>query len=225
MAKRALGLIEVKGYLGAVVAADLAVKAANVSIINIEKIKSGLNTVHITGDVGAVKAAVAAAVAELENKSFYRGSHVIASMDEQTEKLIRAEKKLKKEEPLPVEEQKVEEQAIAVEQAAPLAQSKEEVAVSANLVASPEPLGTTEQVNEQAKETTEVVEIPTSIEEEAVETPFVPKFSQTELEKLKVVKLRSIAYREKDIQLSKKEIKFANKRQLVQALMELSRKE
>ncbi|HFU3728473.1 TPA: BMC domain-containing protein [Streptococcus suis] len=219
MAKRALGLIEVKGYLGAVVAADLAVKAANVSIINIEKIKSGLNTVHITGDVGAVKAAVAAAVAELENKSFYRGSHVIASMDEQTEKLIRAEKKLKKEEPLPVEEQKVEEQA------EPLNPLKEEVAVSANLVESPEPLGTTEQVNEQAKETTEVVEIPTSIEEEAVETPFVPKFSQTELEKLKVVKLRSIAYREKDIQLSKKEIKFANKRQLVQALMELSRKE
>ncbi|HEM3726027.1 TPA: BMC domain-containing protein [Streptococcus suis] len=219
MAKRALGLIEVKGYLGAVVAADLAVKAANVSIINIEKIKSGLNTVHITGDVGAVKAAVAAAVAELENKSFYRGSHVIASMDEQTEKLIRAEKKLKKEEPLPVEEQKVEEQV------EPLNPLKEEVAVSANLVESPEPLGTTEQVNEQAKETTEVVEIPTSIEEEAVETPFVPKFSQTELEKLKVVKLRSIAYREKDIQLSKKEIKFANKRQLVQALMELSRKE
>lgn len=219
MAKRALGLIEVKGYLGAVVAADLAVKAANVSIINIEKIKSGLNTVHITGDVGAVKAAVAAAVAELENKSFYRGSHVIASMDEQTEKLIRAEKKLKKEEPLPVEEQKVEEQA------EPLNPLKEEVAVSANLVESPEPLGTTEQVNEQAKETTEVVEIPTSIEEEVVETPFVPKFSQTELEKLKVVKLRSIAYREKDIQLSKKEIKFANKRQLVQALMELSRKE
>ncbi|WP_105209127.1 BMC domain-containing protein [Streptococcus suis] len=219
MAKRALGLIEVKGYLGAVVAADLAVKAANVSIINIEKIKSGLNTVHITGDVGAVKAAVAAAVAELENKSFYRGSHVIASMDEQTEKLIRAEKKLKKEEPLPVEEQKVEEQAESLN---PL---KEEVAVSANLVESPEPLGTTEQVNEQAKETTEVVEIPTSIEEEVVETPIVPKFSQTELEKLKVVKLRSIAYREKDIQLSKKEIKFANKRQLVQALMELSRKE
>ncbi|WP_105116845.1 BMC domain-containing protein [Streptococcus suis] len=219
MAKRALGLIEVKGYLGAVVAADLAVKAANVSIINIEKIKSGLNTVHITGDVGAVKAAVAAAVAELENKSFYRGSHVIASMDEQTEKLIRAEKKLKKEEPLPVEEQKVEEQA------EPLNPLKEEVAVSVNLVESPEPLGTTEQVNEQAKETTEVVKIPTSIEEEAVETPFVPKFSQTELEKLKVVKLRSIAYREKDIQLSKKEIKFANKRQLVQALMELSRKE
>ncbi|HFI0394516.1 TPA: BMC domain-containing protein [Streptococcus suis] len=219
MAKRALGLIEVKGYLGAVVAADLAVKAANVSIINIEKIKSGLNTVHITGDVGAVKAAVAAAVAELENKSFYRGSHVIASMDEQTEKLIRAEKKLKKEEPLPVEEQKVEEQV------EPLNPLKEEVAVSANLVESPEPLGTTEQVNEQAKETTEVVEIPTSIEEEAVETPIVSKFSQTELEKLKVVKLRSIAYREKDIQLSKKEIKFANKRQLVQALMELSRKE
>ncbi|HFI0253566.1 TPA: BMC domain-containing protein [Streptococcus suis] len=219
MAKRALGLIEVKGYLGAVVAADLAVKAANVSIINIEKIKSGLNTVHITGDVGAVKAAVAAAVAELENKSFYRSSHVIASMDEQTEKLIRAEKKLKKEEPLPVEEQKVEEQA------EPLNPLKVEVVVSANLVESPEPLGTTEQVKEQAKKTTEVVETPTSIEEEAVETPFVPKFSQTELEKLKVVKLRSIAYREKDIQLSKKEIKFANKRQLVQALMELSRKE
>ena len=47
MADRALGLIEVKGYLGAVVAADAALKAANVSLLNIETVKAGLNTVQL----------------------------------------------------------------------------------------------------------------------------------------------------------------------------------
>ncbi|HFI0158708.1 TPA: BMC domain-containing protein [Streptococcus suis] len=227
MAKRALGLIEVRGYLGAVVAADIAVKAANVSIINIEKIKSGLNTVHITGDVGAVKAAVAAAVAELENKSFYRGSHVIASMDEQTEKMIRADKKIRKVEQPPLEAQTEEVEVVSEVQEQQPSPTVEviETSVSTNPLDSSDSVETTEQVQEQVEEPAEEVELPTSVEEEKVENRFVPKFSQSELEKLKVVKLRSLAYREKDIQLSKKEIKFANKRQLVQALMELSRKE
>ena len=55
MAEKALGLIEVRGFLGAVVVADAALKAANVSLLNVETVKSGLNTVQLVGDVSAVR--------------------------------------------------------------------------------------------------------------------------------------------------------------------------
>ena len=54
---KALGMIETKGLIAAVEAADAMVKAANVTLIGKEKIGSGLITVMVRGDVGAVKAA------------------------------------------------------------------------------------------------------------------------------------------------------------------------
>jgi ethanolamine utilization protein EutM len=53
----ALGMIETKGLVGAIEAADAMVKAANVELIGSERIGSGLVTVMVRGDVGAVKAA------------------------------------------------------------------------------------------------------------------------------------------------------------------------
>ena len=60
MQKEALGMIETKGLVGAIEAADAMVKSANVTLVGYEKIGSGLVTVMVRGDVGAVKAAVAA---------------------------------------------------------------------------------------------------------------------------------------------------------------------
>lgn len=54
----ALGLIETKGLVAAIEAADAMVKSANVQLVGYEKIGSGLVTVMVRGDVGAVKAAV-----------------------------------------------------------------------------------------------------------------------------------------------------------------------
>ena len=53
----ALGMIETKGLVGAIEAADAMTKSANVTLIGYEKIGSGLVTVMVRGDVGAVKAA------------------------------------------------------------------------------------------------------------------------------------------------------------------------
>ena len=53
----ALGMVETKGLVGAIEAADAMVKAANVTLEGTEKIGSGLVTVMVRGDVGAVKAA------------------------------------------------------------------------------------------------------------------------------------------------------------------------
>ena len=57
--------------------------------------------------------------------------------------------------------------------------------------------------------------------EEEFSTEGQPKYSEEELKKFKVVELRSIAYREDEVDLSKKEIKFANKQLLIRALMKL----
>jgi ethanolamine utilization protein EutM len=60
MAENALGMIETKGYVAALAAADAMVKAANVTIVAREEVGDGLVAVVIQGDVGAVKAATEA---------------------------------------------------------------------------------------------------------------------------------------------------------------------
>ena len=64
MTNEALGMVETKGLVGSIEAADAMVKAANVTLIGYEKIGSGLVTVMVRGDVGAVKAATDAGSAE-----------------------------------------------------------------------------------------------------------------------------------------------------------------
>ena len=60
MANQAIGLIETKGYVAALAAADAMVKAANVTIVGRQEVGDGLVAVTIVGDVGAVKAATEA---------------------------------------------------------------------------------------------------------------------------------------------------------------------
>ena len=60
----ALGMIETKGLVGSIEAADAMVKAANVTLIGKEFVGGGLVTVMVRGDVGAVKAATDAAAAQ-----------------------------------------------------------------------------------------------------------------------------------------------------------------
>jgi ethanolamine utilization protein EutM len=60
MSNQAIGMIETKGYVAALAAADAMVKAANVTIIAREQVGDGLVAVVIRGDVGAVKAATEA---------------------------------------------------------------------------------------------------------------------------------------------------------------------
>ena len=73
----ALGMVETKGLIGAIEAADAMVKAANVSLIGKEKIGSGLVTVMVRGDVGAVKAATDAGAAAASRVGELLSVHVI----------------------------------------------------------------------------------------------------------------------------------------------------
>jgi ethanolamine utilization protein EutM len=77
MAKEALGLIETRGYVGAVEAADAMVKAAQVELIGKQQVGGGLVTVLVRGDVGAVKAATDAGAAAAEKVGELVSVHVI----------------------------------------------------------------------------------------------------------------------------------------------------
>lgn len=75
--KEALGMVETRGLIGAIEAADAMVKAANVHLIGKQQIGSGLVTVMVRGDVGAVKAAVDAGAAAAKRVGELHGVHVI----------------------------------------------------------------------------------------------------------------------------------------------------
>ena len=73
----ALGLIETKGLVGAIEAADAMGKAANVQLVGYEKIGSGFVTVMVRGDVGAIRAAVDAGAAAAGKLAEVVAAHVI----------------------------------------------------------------------------------------------------------------------------------------------------
>jgi ethanolamine utilization protein EutM len=70
-------MVETKGLVAAIEAADSMVKSANVALIGYEKIGSGLVTVMVRGDVGAVKAATEAGAAAAEKVGEVVSTHVI----------------------------------------------------------------------------------------------------------------------------------------------------
>jgi ethanolamine utilization protein EutM len=88
MQNEALGMVETKGLVGAIEAADAMVKAANVTLIGKEKIGSGLVTVMVRGDVGAVKAAVEAGAAAAKRIGEVFSIHVIPSPHADVENIL-----------------------------------------------------------------------------------------------------------------------------------------
>ena len=84
----ALGMVETRGLVGAIEAADAMVKAANVFLVGHEKIGSGLVTVMVRGDVGAVKAATDAGAASASAVGEVVSTHVIPRPHTDVEKLL-----------------------------------------------------------------------------------------------------------------------------------------
>ena len=87
--KEALGLIETKGLVGAIEAADAMVKAANVVLVGKEQIGYGLVTVMVRGDVGAVKAATEAGAEAARRVGELVSVHVIPRPHADVEELLK----------------------------------------------------------------------------------------------------------------------------------------
>ncbi len=84
----ALGMVETKGLVGAIEAADAMVKAANVELVGREQVGSGLVTVIVRGDVGAVKAATDAGAAACNNVGELVSVHVIPRPHNEIENIL-----------------------------------------------------------------------------------------------------------------------------------------
>lgn len=88
MASEAIGMIETRGLVGSIEAADAMVKAANVTLMGEERIGGGFVTVIVKGDVGAVKAAVDAGAAAAKRIGELISVHVIPSPHQELDKIL-----------------------------------------------------------------------------------------------------------------------------------------
>ncbi len=194
---KALGLIEVRGKLGAILAADAAVKAANIILIGSEVISGGLTTIHIIGDVAAVKSAVEAGEVAVAGKNCLISSHVIPRLDDQVEQMLMKSFGKKKNNSLDLK-QLNEPIMEEIEKDEKLEEKRD---------AFPTPMNDSEEILQENSKN-------------EVNTIVNSSFDKEKLEKMKVTDLRSLA---NDLNLSaikKSEIKFANKAMLIEALLE-----
>ena len=90
MTQEALGMVETRGLVAAIEAADAMLKAANVELVGTEKIGSGLVSVMVRGDVGAVKAAVEAGASSATKLGEIIATHVIPRPHTDVEKILPA---------------------------------------------------------------------------------------------------------------------------------------
>ena len=88
MTQEALGMIETRGLIAAIEAADAMCKAANVTLVGTEKIGSGLVTVMVRGDVGAVKSAVESGAASAGKLGELVATHVIPRPHNDVEQIL-----------------------------------------------------------------------------------------------------------------------------------------
>lgn len=88
MSLEALGMIETKGFIGGVEAADAMVKAANVQLVGKEYIGAGYMTIFVRGDVGAVKAATDAGAAAARRVGELISVHVIPRPHGEVERIL-----------------------------------------------------------------------------------------------------------------------------------------
>lgn len=183
MKNKALGLIETYGYIGAIEAADTAVKAAYVELGAVEKVKGGLVTVQLLGDVGAVKAAVDAGVQKCKALGVYVSSHVIARPDSELYKIV---PKLNSEE---------------------TDKPKEIIAFEDENAKEDEKIEKADKIEKDEK----------AEKLETSEPEFkLPKHFYT----MKVVLLRNYVRKLDNFPIPNKKIKFANKQQLIDGLIE-----
>ncbi|GAB3796410.1 BMC domain-containing protein [Virgibacillus kimchii] len=187
----ALGLIENRSYLSSIVAADAALKAADVTLVDVEIIKGGYVTVQLIGDVAAVKAAVETGTDSVESFGTLISSHVIPRMHLETHQLI--DKLPKQSEQLSESTEKKEEEKETG--------SAPEALEAADIQAADD------KVNE-------------TLLSEPEQTQKVPKLYRKDLEKMTVGKLRQLVRERNAMADNTRNIKYARKAELISSLID-----
>lgn len=240
---RALGLIEVNGYLAAVEAADSALKAAGVTLIGLEKVNAAITVVKLTGDVAAVKAAVDAGTAAAEALGRLRTSHVIPRLDEQLANFI-APKKVEAKAEVKINESAESTQTIEIKDEA--IDKENQVAAQVDIQEENIEKSMEAQLEKKAKEEAveefidELIEAknkaihkekvlePVPVIQDTVQKPKAKAMaleieeSKSDLNSMKVEELRRLA-RTLKLPMTNKQIKFAKKDELIRAIEENSK--
>lgn len=240
----ALGMIETYGYLTAVEALDSALKAANVSLVDVVRVRGGLVTVLIEGDVGAVKAAVDAAAAAAERVGEVVSVHVIPRPDDSVKSMLTAHpehgnrKRTAADQSLNQESSRQEE---SEEKTVDTAENSEKAHMEEAEKSSTETLSEKQTENPAEVFSEEQTESPTeaskeSFTEEQKEQP-VQEFKESvteypadikqtytgeEMKKMTVAKLRSLARELKITNMTPQEIRFAKKQDLIDAILKFT---
>ena len=191
-------MIEVYGYLTAVEALDSALKAANVNHLSTTLVQGGLVTVIVTGDVGAVKAAMDASAAAAARVGRVVSVHVIPRPAADTEQMLAPKKP---EAPVPpVPPAPVEQPEQPPEPAAePEIEKPEDQPLSQDTPA-------------------EKAAVPEAGSGAKAKRP--ARYTREKMDAMKVVQLRAIARELKLPSMSKRDIRFANKQDLIQKICE-----
>lgn len=206
---KALGMIETYGLVAAVEALDSALKAANVSLADMVRVKGGRVTVLVEGDVAAVKAAIDASQAAAERVGSVVNVHVIPRPDPSVGQMLAGGQGSFRREKNPSEPE-----------------SEESPVQTEIRYATPEE---TPEIREEpekvSKETSEKIkkEEPQPESEEFTETP--KPVTREGLEKKSVAKLRSLARELKLPGMTSKDICFAKKQQLIDAIISFMEQE
>ena len=206
---KALGMIETYGLVAAVEALDSALKAANVSLADMVRVKGGRVTVLVEGDVAAVKAAIDASQAAAERVGSVANVHVIPRPDPSVGQMLAGGQGSFRREKNPSEPE-----------------SKESPVQTEIRYETPEE---TPEIREEpekvSKETSEKIqkEEPQPESEGFTETP--KPVTREGLEKKSVAKLRSLARELKLPGMTSKDICFAKKQQLIDAIISFMEQE
>jgi len=201
---KALGLIEFVGYVPAVVALDAALKAAEVSFQQISKIDKGIVSLSVVGDVAAVQASMDAAVAAAEPVGQVLYVHVIPRPDVEVDMMLTPPSAPTPESPSGKQEE-TQENEEKVEQTLKTEPQQQEY----------EPQGTEQKKNITQSETDEQAQ-PTTVttDLEALKKTLTPEL----LEKMTVRELRSIARDMNLPNMTRKEIRFGKKEDLISSI-------
>ena len=199
---KALGMIEVYGRIGAIEGLDSALKAANVSLVNMVRVGGGFTSFFIEGDVGAVKAAIDAAKTAADRVGSLVSSHVIPRPDQSVRNLLNMNQQLSP------KDQKSTDNKTNKENADNLIESK---SISENK--SKENSFPPNKVDDDVEKKLDDI-----VEEKLEDNAAANATKYDKYEALTVVELRKAARDIEALNLTKQEIKFAKKKELLDAI-------
>lgn len=201
---KALGMIEVYGFLTAVEALDSALKAANVNLLEVTLVQGGLVSVLVTGDVGATKAAMDASKSAAERVGKVISVHVIPRPSEEIEKII----------PPYTPNQS---NAKSKEKIAPLAENESQPEMISN-----DNIAEMQRISDHINLNGDAFETQKESERNQIDQT---QFTSAVLQSMTVEKLRKLARDIKINNMTNKEIRFGTKNKLIRSISEFIEQE